>query len=58
MQCQINQDDVCHLYEPRLEVRVYEDVEAVEFEAVVAVRDEHLGSAVHRKLHRQNAVQK
>ena len=39
-----------YLEEPGLEVWVDEDVEAVELEAVPAMRDEHLARAVHREL--------
>ena len=38
------------LEEPRLEVGVDEDVEAVQLEAVPAMGNEHFASAVHREL--------
>ena len=44
------------LQEPGLEVGVDEDVEAVQLEAVPAMRHEHLARAVHRKLHRDDRL--
>ena len=40
-----------HLQQPRLQVGVDQDVEAVDLEAVVPVRHEHLAGAVHGELH-------
>ena len=46
------------LEEPRLEVGVDEDVEAVELEAVPLVRHEHLARAVHREFHRYYTLER
>ena len=45
-----------HLQQPRLQVGVDQDVEAVDLEAVVPVRHEHLAGAVHGELHGNDAL--
>ena len=46
------------LEEPRLQVGVDEDVEAVELEAVPLVRHEHLACAVHGEFHRYYTLER
>ena len=44
------------LQQPGLQIRVNQNIKTIHFKTIVSVRHEHLARAVHRELHRDNAL--